>query len=184
MRTKITLDEVRDELLLRIAAAEAQLGPRAPHWGIGPVQINNRGFPLTSKGDESTIVVFVTKRALNEREECTYEVAHEAVHCLSPTFVEETLYFEEAVAVYFSLSFIPAHRRPAYLRILPRWFKRAYNDFRALKAPDPMARVKALREEQPNLDLVDAALLKKYFDASPELATRLCERLPSVAQRS
>jgi hypothetical protein len=87
-----------------IAEAEERFGKRSQHrWLAVGLAVDGRN-PMTTivkHGETKCMLVLVGEDLLNDPETLTYQLAHEAVHCLGSC--ENTTRLEEGLATYFGI---------------------------------------------------------------------------------
>lgn len=91
-----------------LSLAEDVLGPRDESKKIYQPQFTDNGPMLRNTPELDGAYAELSRSAENYWPTTLFELAHETVHLLNPT-VGCTNYFEEGVAVHFSLNFSPEH---------------------------------------------------------------------------
>jgi hypothetical protein len=170
-----------DLLFARIfAEAEVRFGPRTQGWTIAPIVPDRDSYPETIADRETrTVTIHIMKSTLQFPSQAMYQLAHESIHCLIASGRRDTLYFEEGLAVDFSVTYpgLQGEYRREAENSLFHLFQAPLEAFRALNAKD--AAIKALRGELPNLDGLLPTQIQTHFEVSESLATAVCLRLPS-----
>ena len=159
---------------------QRRLGKMEPGWKIGPIKIEGDDYPQTTCNEiTKCVVVRVTKSTLEYPTRRTYQLTHESVHCLSPRDKSDTLFFEEGLANWYTLTnpALPEEYREESKAILDPLLAKPFQIFCELNPT--YQRISALRAECPGLDEVTVELIIKHFGASETLAKRLMDRLPS-----
>lgn len=165
-------------LKVLIAEAEGRFGGSAVPSARALVGLIDNGPPFAWMTDGPTNIVFVGQDLLDDAETLTYQLAHEALHCLGSC--RDTTALEEGLATLFGLdnSLLPRERsaverdrldpeRTAYLR-----------DVEALLAID-RGIIESLRRPPVPFERIVAAQLVAR-GAPPDLAARLCRPTGSV----
>src|SRR5260370_11579641 len=160
---------------------QQDLGIAEPNWNIGPIKVEGKDHPETTCNEVTRdVIVRVTESTIEHFQQRAYQLIHESVHCLSPRNKRETLFFEEGLANWYTLTHqsLPESYRKEAEKSLDPLLAKPYEIFCELKPT--YARVAALRKDCPGLDDVKAHLIIKHFDARQELADRLMERMPTA----
>jgi hypothetical protein len=82
--------------------AEIRYGPRDHSYTILGVEVNHDGHPRTYFPYDKHILIQVSTNCINDFNRGVYQVAHEAIHCLSPVKYGEGSVLEEGLATLFS----------------------------------------------------------------------------------
>jgi hypothetical protein len=176
VETRDNWDEQLHEL---IRHAVERFGPRwRATWSIEKVLVQGDNFPETIVDDaRQSIRVRVTNLVRLSADEARYELSHESIHCLLATGRRDTIYFEEGLANFYALTLPSLSRqwRRAAKAKLPKILKMPYEAFCALRPTD--ARVKALRDELPDIDELTPSLVEKHFKVPAEVAAVVCRRM-------
>jgi hypothetical protein len=119
-----------------------------------------------------TVRTRITESTKTYPQQATFQLAHEAIHCLAP--VER----EEGLANHFSLSFggLPQNYRTESEKMVPEIFRGPLAAFRKLSPTDDQ--IRNLRNEQPVFDKFTPELIRQHCGADKNLALELCLRLP------
>jgi hypothetical protein len=174
------------ELHEAIATAALLYGQRDETFELLPVGHHQRKYAQSIIDHEArTISVKLADAALfteaDKDNEAKYELWHEAVHCLAPVGRMDTLWFEEGVALRFSLKHAPIPRvqRKRFRRAIGPPWRLVLDAFDELNPTD--SQIKAIRERAyRNLfDTVTKELIIETCGVTPKLADRLCQRLSS-----
>jgi hypothetical protein len=158
--------------------AQQRFGPCEPGWIVDSVLVQGSNFPeTTSDLNSHRVLVRITDSARLDSQRRTYQLAHEAVHCLSPRGRRDTLFFEEGLANWFAITLplLSRQYRKACASSLPKILRGPYEAFCELKPADEQ--IRALRNDQLVLDDVTPGQIEKHFGARPGLATKLCQRM-------
>jgi hypothetical protein len=90
-----------------ISIVERRYGLRVPGCKLRPVLIEGQNFPQTLVSDhDRTVTVRLTESTRKYPQQAIFQLAHEAVHCLSPAARLDTLGFEEGLANHHALTFL------------------------------------------------------------------------------
>lgn len=170
-----------DDLLRRYLRRAIRLyGPRhRQDYLIAPVIFGGSCFAETIVDDLShTITVRVTVTPEENRIQSSYQLAHEAVHCLIASGRRETIWFEEGMAVHFALteSGLPSNYLEAAKSALEDIFRNPFEAFKELGAGS--GAVKKFRERYGDVDKIVPSHIKEHFSTSDCLAEKLCRRMP------
>jgi hypothetical protein len=159
---------------------EGRFGPRMTGWKLRPVLIQGQDFAQTMVSESHrTITVRLTESTRNHPLRAIYQLAHEAIHCLSPAERFDTLWFEEALANHHALTFpeLPEDYRRDAENTVPALYVEPLAAFRSLNPPD--TQIKSLRFTQPDFNSWNATLIKQHFKTTDDLAEKLARRLPT-----
>jgi hypothetical protein len=160
---------------------QAELGKAEPNWTIGPIKVEGNNYPETTCNESTrNVIVRTTLSTIQHPLQRAYQLIHESVHCLSPRNKRETLFFEEGLANWYTLTHrsLPKNYRDENEELLDPLLAKPYRAFSELKPT--YAKIAALRSDCPGLDDVRPSLIMKHFDAPKETADRLMERMPEA----
>jgi hypothetical protein len=178
------------ELQTAIAAAASLYGSRDARFTLLPVTYHQKKY-AQSIVDEMACTVSVKLvdpmrlipiplTQADKDSEAKYELWHEAVHCLAPVQRMDTSWFEEGVALRFSLTHAPltAAQKRCNRGALGHPWNLVLHAFERLNPSDDQ--IKAIRERADfkSLDTVKEDLIIQICGADPRLARKLCRRLP------
>jgi hypothetical protein len=159
--------------------AEHRFGPRSRKIRI-KVEPRSDQVPetiLNATNDGAT--VYYARVAKDDPLRLRFQLAHEAIHCLSGAFRRDALVLEEGLAVYFTLNL--TNKNSSYDQratdALPPLFNNALALFNRLNPTDE--KIKALRTHYPCLDAVQPEILQSVFGATNGLVNELCDRVPN-----
>lgn len=164
--------------ILRVV--EGRFGPRITGWKLRPVLVHGENFPQTMVSEsDRTITVRLTELTRNHPLQAIYQLAHEAIHCLSPAARLDTLWFEEGLANHHAVTFaeLPEDYRREAEDMVPSLYVEPLAAFRSLNPKD--AEIRLLRFTHPDFNSWDAALIKQHFKTTDDLAEKLARRLPT-----
>ena len=122
------------------------------------------------------IVIQLTARCLINFNEGVYELAHEVIHCLSPTAGQfPATVLEEGLATYFAVDYTQKNGHGNFSNIVDPKYRNAYNLFAQLIGID-IDIVKKLRQVQPTISLITQTDIITANNAIPvQLATDLTQ---------
>jgi hypothetical protein len=179
LETFVTLWE---ELLKILEEAEDLFGPRDRSYEILEPEIFAGSHAQGYYVEQKKIKLYLSNACANEYRYASYELAHEAIHMLSPVFYGQATVLEEGLATYFS------HR---YVYLLYGW--------EIEKSPDPkydaamraasalLARneflIKEIRTRQPIISKITASTLVEEADIDPRLARFLASDFETYGQK-
>ena len=162
-----------------LAAAEKALGPRDKSKKIYQPQFTDNGPMLRNTSELDGVYTELSRGAEGNWFTTAFEMAHETVHLLNPT-IGGTNYFEEGIAVHFSLTLAPEYNN--YIRCSNSDYCEALNLVEEFsKSPMEMGRL--ARERFGALSKVSTAKLEELCPtAERELLVRLAEEFPIVSR--
>lgn len=157
--------------------AEAQYGLRDYSFTILGIEFYNLPNPQVWYPQNCKhIAIQLTARCLIDFNEGIYELAHEAIHCLSPTAGQfPSTILEEGIGTYFAVDYTQKNGHGNFSNIANPKYKNAYNLFCQLIAVDKDI-VKKLRQIQPTISLITQAEIIATNNTIPiQLATDLTQ---------
>jgi hypothetical protein len=146
--------------MLRLA--KEMFGPRNLDYTLLGIEFIN-GIPqVWYPGDCKDIVIQLDLQALGSMSYACYQLAHEAVHLLSPNGGGCTNNFEEGLATYFAGFYMREEMQEPSWHPTEKSYKKAVAAIEPflLSVPDG---VRKLREEEPNIYLFTADQLRRMF---------------------
>ena len=168
------------ELQRILSIVKLRFGAQVAGWTMLPVLIEGQRFPQTLVSEaHRTFRVRLTESTNTYPQQALFQLAHEAIHCLSPAERLDTIWFEEGLANHHSLTFseLPARYRKESEKLVPTLFAEPLAAFRSLNPADE--KIKALRLRHPDFNSWDAGLIQQHFATTEELAVTLARRLPN-----
>jgi hypothetical protein len=172
--------EPNELLAALIGDSVERFGPRFREtWIIARVEIEGDAYPETFVDTEAGIIqVRITNSAGRDAQKATYQLAHEAIHCIAATGRRDTIYFEEGLANYNALTsrYLDRNYRRRARRTLPGVLRVPLAAFEALKPTDEA--IRALRLEQPDFDRLQPHLIERILGVGPDIAASVCQRMP------
>jgi hypothetical protein len=92
--------------------AETLYGLRDRNFTILGIEITSEKDPqIWFPGNRNYVVIQITENCLNDMTGAIYQVAHEAIHCLSPKRSGSSTYLEEGLATYFAVKQCEKYRK-------------------------------------------------------------------------
>ena len=168
------------ELLTILEEAEFLFGPRDRSYELLEPEIYERPFAQAFFYGGRKVRIYLTNHCKTDPYAVTYELAHEAIHLLSPVHHGEATVLEEGLATFFA-------GRYAY-RI--HGVERETNEPRyhaAMCAVAPLLgrnvlAIKELRARQPVISKIDERLLVEVAGVEPHHARFLCSDFESYGR--
>lgn len=116
--------------------------------------------------------ILLTGNCKNDPTRTKYQLAHEFIHLILPSFRKEVNFFEEGIATYFSLDFVrikglkawggqPYHEKAA--KIMDQKYKTAYTDIQQLEKITGKSIYDICKH------LISKDLIQSFADVTPEL---------------
>ena len=160
------------ELLTILDEAEFLFGPRDPTYELLEPQIYERPFAQAFFYENRKIRVYLTNHCRDDAYAVTYELAHEAVHLLSPVRYGEATILEEGLATFFAGRY--AYRVHGVERESshPK-YQAAMRAVAPLLAKNVLV-IRELRAHQPVISKIGARLLVEVAGVEPQHARLLC----------
>ena len=160
------------------SAIEEKYGSRDLSYTILGVEIFDGSQPdYWYPGDCKHITIRITKKCINNIYCAVYEVAHEAIHLLSPVEFGNSTYLEEGIATYFSKQYL-FHNTGFNMPIAGEKYQIAYNLTSKLLEIDESI-IKELRKVQPSISAITKEMLLHFNQSIP---TDLDDKLPTNFQ--
>lgn len=89
-----------------IQTAELKYGQRDITYLITGVEFENSGYPyIWYPANSKDVTIRVTINCLDDINRTVFQVAHEVIHCLSPTGSANANFLEEGLATHFSIEY-------------------------------------------------------------------------------
>ena len=125
-------------------------------------------------GDRKHVIIQISNNCNNDLNRAVFEVAHEAIHCLSPTGQSSANVLEEGLANLFSIAYSSENGHGAWTSDDAR-YTFASEQVKALLFIDADI-IKQLRKIQPTISLIDETLIRKVNPNVPgTLAAKLTQ---------
>jgi hypothetical protein len=173
-----TLTQRLGELLREI---EQRYGERDRHWTILGIEFGGPRPGIWYPGNCGHVSIRLSDSARNDPQRALYQLAHEAIHLLSPTGGQHAPTIEEGLATIYSANkaqqfgFGIREDRDEYL------YARLITQELLNQHPDA---IKRLRKRKPSFRDFTPKLLRQTLSNVPEkLATELCEPFQELTAR-
>lgn len=161
-----------------LALAEQWYGERDKSYTLLGIEFGSRNphiwYPGGGDGGRKDIIIQLSPECLLEHERGCYQLAHEAVHLLSPLGGKYATNLEEGLAEAFAFSYMASHFRMFWPSMMPS-YEAAKSSVQSLLQHRPSI-IKDLRQKQPTISLITA---REIMEACPELDPVLAEFLGS-----
>lgn len=162
-----------DELLKILQEAEFLFGPRDRSYELLEPRITERAHGQAFEVSPRKMRIYLTSHA-KTRSMASCELAHEAVHMLSPVYWGKATMLEEGLGVYFSHKYVKREYGIDYdAAIYPHNYGPALRSVSTLLAKNEFL-IKELRVHQPVISKIDETLLIEVAGVEPDLAKTLC----------
>lgn len=158
--------------------AETLYGPRDYSYTILGIEFYNSPnsqiwFPQNCKH----IAIQLTSSCLIDFNEGVYQLAHEGIHCLSPTSgIFPTTVLEEGIATYFAIDYTKKNGHGNFSNISDTRYRNAFILFSQLISLD-IDIIKKLRQVQPTISLITK---EEIIGASKNIPVKLAIDLTEV----
>ena len=159
-----------DELLKIMEELESLFGPRDRSYELLPPRITECGYAHPFVYPFRKVRIYLTPHS-KSRYVASSQLAHEAVHVLSPTQSWATV-LEEGLAEYFCHAYVE-RVYGLQLEAPNRWYAAAVRAVAPLLAKNEFV-VKELRARQPQLSKIDETLLVEIAGIELDHARLLC----------
>jgi hypothetical protein len=178
-----------------LTEAEELFGPRNPSYTILGVEFTpgrrSRLQQPKRYPQQRYLIIQLSQDATANPGKALRQLAHEALHLLSPTPPESLTVLEEGLATYFSLRYLQARNLPATQASIgdPRYWQ-ACQQVRELldSRPDSLQQLRALRQQRASFSGITPHDLQSNFPNLPQQQvaslTRRFQDLPSLAATS
>ena len=165
---------LKEELLKILKVVELLYGPRDHSYEILAPRITECALAHPAVLPLRKVRIYLTKEATSKYT-AAYELAHEAVHVLTPAYLgqRDTL-LEEGLATYFSFKYMKRVYGVQYETTGDRVYDGALRAVSKLLAKNEFV-IKELRTHQPVITKIDEKLLVEVAGIDPELAKFLCK---------
>lgn len=162
---------------LMLRHAEARFGPRDLTYTVLGVEFAGEKPQCWYPGNCKHIVIQIGKACLTEPDRACFQLAHEAVHLLSPTDTRNSNVLEEGLAAHFQVWFMQYQYPSNWQRSGTDWSRfecRSYVEAKEaverLLAVDTDA-VKKLRAIEPTISRITPNLIRRLYPALPQETT-------------
>lgn len=158
-----------DEWLKILPEAEFLFGPRDRSYELLEPRISERAFAQAFEVSPRKLRIYLTSHA-KTRSVASCELAHEAVHMLSPVYWGKATILEEGLGVYFSHKYVKREYGIDFDGVIyPHNYGPALRSVSTLLAKNEFL-IKELRVHQPVISKIDETLLVEEAGVEPELA--------------
>lgn len=121
------------------------------------------------------IIIQITEDCLYDMNKAIYQVAHETIHCLTPSPIDKSNFLEEGTATMFAIQYC-IETENFSMKVSSEKYKKAMDLVISLLQYDNDI-IKKLRLIQPRLSLVDSELILQVNKNVPlDLANELTEK--------
>ena len=163
----------KEELSKIIEEAEFWFGPRDRSYELLEPRVSQSFYATPAIYPFRKIRIFLTKEAKREPYCAAYELAHEAVHVLSPVLMLRPTLLEEGLATYFSFKYVNRNYGIQYETTGDRHYDAAFRAVSRLMAKNEFV-IKEMRVRQPVISRIDVKLLVEVAGIDLDLANFLC----------
>ena len=155
--------------------AEQKYGLRDYSYTILGIEFNEDGHPrIWYPGNRKHIVIQITLHCLNDINRAIFQVAHEAIHCLSPSDRESANVLEEGLANLFSIDYCLSNGYGVWNSNDKRYTEAAKLVKKLLSFDSNI--IKKLRLIQPTISRIDKNLL---LEINSNISDHLADNLTS-----
>lgn len=159
-----------------IRKAEEKYGQRDFSYTILGVEFNQDVRPrIWYPADCKQLVIQITMNCINDINRAVFQVAHEAIHCLSPTGKNFTNVLEEGLANLNSIEY-PLENGHGIWKSDEEKYTDASELVKELLRIDPEI-IKKLRAVQPTISLIDKSLI---LNANTKVPEQLADNLTKL----
>jgi len=162
--------------------AEALFGPRDRSYEILEPEIFDGDHTHGEYIQRKKIKLYVSRRSADNYYYASYDLAHEAIHMLSPVFYGEATILEEGLATYFSHRYVKRLYGWNIERSPDRKYDAAMRAAAVLMAKNESA-IKELRARQPVISKINARMLVEVTGIEPRLARFLASDFETYGQK-
>ncbi len=148
--------------------AEELFGPRDNSYTILGIEFASDGPQIWYPGNRCHIVIQLDFSAGTSMSRACYQMAHEAVHLLSPSGGRNANNFEEGVACYFAAHYMKKEFAQSHWTPCLSSYQHALAIIKPRLDEDKHC-VRRLREHQPSLrDITKDDIIKEFPDLTPD----------------
>ena len=165
---------LQKELLQILKEVELLYGPRDRSYEVLEPRITECFYAHPTVYPTRKLRIFLTKEVETVRSIASYELAHEAVHVLTPASLGQAdTILEEGLATYFSFKYVNRIYGVKFETTGYRQYDAALGAVTTLLAKNEFV-IKELRVRQPVISKIDKKLLVEVAGIDLELAKFLC----------
>ncbi len=148
--------------------AESQYGERDKSYTILGVELYEGEQPcIWYPGNCNNIAIRITSNCSDNMDRAVFQVAHEAIHCLSPTGLKNSNFLEEGLASHFSIQYTRDNGHGVWSYNEEK-YARALGLFEELITVDRDI-INKLRQREPTLSLITKEILIEVNCNIPEI---------------
>ena len=148
--------------------AERRYGKRDKSYTLLGVELTTEENPqVWYPGNCKDVVIQITENCLNDMNRAVFQVAHEAIHCLSPTAGQNVSVLEEGLATLFSIEYCKENGCGNDWSSNSQKYTYASELAKQLLEIDGEI-IKKLRGVQPTISSIDKHLILKTNSEVPE----------------
>ncbi len=156
--------------ILRVA--QDLYGPRDSSYTVLGVEFGGPTPQIWYPGNCGHVVIQITPRCATDMNRASFQMAHEAIHLLSPSGGKRTTVFEEGLANHFSIRYMREHLGATWSADVDS-YQHASDQLEQLLEIEPDA-VRLVRQRQPALYLLTPADIQAACPSAPsDLAVSL-----------
>ena len=159
-----------------LETAEKRYGSRDYSYTILGVEFNQEGHPrIWYPGNCKHIIIQISMNCIDDINRAVFQVAHEAIHCLSPEKIASNV-LEEGLANLFAIEYTRANGHGNNWTSNGQNYTDASELVKQLISIDSEI-IKKIRVVQPTISLIDKDLIRQINPNVPdELADNLTKR--------
>lgn len=173
---------LKEELVKILEEAESLFGPRDRSLEMLEPRITEKYYAQPAVYPFKKVRIYLTSHAKTARYMAAYQLAHEAVHVLSPVAPgEPPTVLEEGLASYFSFKYVKRVYGVQFETTGDRHYDAAMRAVSTLLAKNESV-MRELRARQPVISRIDVKLLVEVADVDLPLAKFLCRNFLTYRQ--
>ena len=142
--------------------AEELFGQRDHSYTILGIEIGPSIPQIWYPGNRKDIIIQLDSSASTDMYQACYQMAHETVHLLAPTGVNDASNFEEGVACYFADLYMREVLKNPYLPPALSSYRRAFKLVKPFLDADRYC-IRRLRDQQPSFSKITGEQIKTAF---------------------
>lgn len=156
-----------------LRTAEDKYGQRDYTYTILGVEFNQDGHPrIWFPGNCKNVIIQISLNCINDLNRAVFQVAHEAVHCLSPTGTKDANVLEEGLANLFSIEYTLANGNGVWTASDPKYTDASTLVTELLVFDAEI--IKKLRNTQPTISAIEKDLI---LQINPNIPKTLADQL-------
>ncbi len=150
-----------------LRTAEEKYGNRDKEYTILGVEVSQNEQPqIWYPGNCKHIAIQLTQGCIVNMNRAVFQLAHEAIHCLSPTGGQNANYLEEGLATHFSIEYTFSNGHGTWTAERPKYVDALSKVRELLKIDSDI--IKKVRVIQPTISLITVDNLLATNDKIPE----------------